>query len=331
MKKKFQGNTEEILKLHKQQKTEKMILREQAGDLKSELQAMVDDGRVTDAISIVGLQTTNPERRYAIKKESKKNPGTFVYLFRDGKYGTFGADGKFTYGSGVWVPSTPKAKVIDTKFKDKEVESYKTKFGAKTKEEAIDAGWDMTNLKKITVNGVDLYMPSSRESVVVGVSDEQKGALTAYKDRYDAKEWDELTPAEKALDWKELDVPDSKRLFGRDVKLYVKSSSRMKVDDKTYKDMRTEYDLTEKECVEKILAYFDDYRTGRPFGKDYFINEKPKVQFCKNKYHNKWGIRLNANKLNNILDLMSGNLNDYQGVRLPNRRGTGSEWFLTTI
>lgn len=319
MEKKYFANKEEILEMHNKNKTQKMILKEQAGDIKSKLRKMVDDGQVPDVISIAELETTNPDRRFAIKKKSKKYPGQFVYLFHDFKWGRFGTDKKFVFEKGNWEPLPPKPKepTADDKFKSDQVSDYKMKYGAVTPEEAISKGLDTTDMEKVVVNGVTLYIPRSRKGVVTSVTDEHKGVLAAYKERYQAKEWDELTPAEKALGWKEMDIPNSERLFGRPVKLYTQTSQRMKVSDKPYQDFRKEYDVTEKECVDFVQQYFDDYKTGRPVDDDYFLNFKPKVQFCKNKYHNRWGIRMNANKLNKILDLMSREISEYQGVSLP--------------
>ena len=321
MKNKFETIKEEVLSLHKNQKTEKMILREQAGDLKSKLQSFLDRGQVPDAVGIAELETSNPNRRFAIKKKSKKNPGTFVYLFLDNKYGSFGADGKFLFGNGVWVPIEPKKEVnkqevIDTGFKNAEVESYKTKFGAKTKEEAINSGWDLTNLKKITIQGVDLYMPMSSSNVVTGVSQKQKEALADMKSEYGAKEWNEMTGAEQR-NWREMEIPDSERLFGTKVKLYRPQQGEMKLDTKSLDTFSKEYDVNESDCSDFILKYFDDYRTDRPVPPGYFNNFKPKVQFCKNKFHNRWGVRANARKLNKILDLMSREISEFQGASLP--------------
>lgn len=320
MNKRFHIDKDYVLSLHESHKTDKMILKEQSGDLKSQLQSMIDNGQVPDVIGISELETTNPIRRFAIKKKSKKNPGTFVYLFIDFKYGSFGPDGKFTFGSGVWVPEKKKPteqEIVNTGFQEKEIENYKTKYGAKTKKEAIDSGWDLTNLKKVTINGVDLYIPSSRQNVINAVSQEQKDALAAFKLRYNAKEHDELKPGEREMDWIEVSIPDSERLFGPKVRLYRKRSEILKTSDEPYRNLEKSYDLTAKECADKVLRYFDNYRTNRDMGTDYFINEKPKVQFCKNKYHNRWGVRVNAGKLNSILDLMSRDINEFQGVNQP--------------
>lgn len=316
--KKFQGNKEEILELHKKNKTQKMVLREQSGDIRSKLQSMIDNGQVTDVIGIAELDTTNPDRRFAIKKRSKQKPGLFAYLFHDFKFGYFGPDGKFFYAPGVWTPSpvAPKPPSVDDKFKQAEIDSFKKKNNAKTKEEAISSGWDLTNLNKFTIHGVDLYVQGSSAGVVSGVSDDQKQALADYKSKLGAKEWHEMTGAEKA-NWDEYVVPNSRRLFGTEVKLYRPSTAIMGKDNEDIKTLRTEFNRTEDKCAEDILAYFDDYRTGRPVPQRYWTEIKPVVQFCKNKYHNRWGLRANARKLNKILDLMSRQIDEFQGVRLP--------------
>lgn len=315
MKNKFDTIKEEVLSLHKKHKTEGMILREQAGDLKAKLQSMLDDGQVPDGV-VTELDTSNPNRRFAIKKKSKRNPGTFVFLFADFKYGTFGADGKFVFGKENWTPLKPRQQVINTQFQDKKVEDAKMKFGAKTKEEAINAGWDLNHLEKITVDGVELYKPASSTNVVTGVSQEQKEALARMKQEYNAKEWHEMTGAEK-YEWKEWNIPNSERLFGMKVKLYRPQSQDMKIDTKDYNQFSRDYNIDENKCSDLILQYFDDYRTDRPVPASYFDNFKPKVQFCKNKFHNRWGIRGNARKLNKILDLMSREIDEFQGVSLP--------------
>lgn len=316
MRNKFDIVKEEVLSLHRKERTEGMLLREQAGDLKSKLQSMIDDGQVPDAVGIAELETSNPNRRFAIKKKSKKNPGTFVYLFADFKYGAFGTDGKFTYGKENWTPLKPRQQVINSEFQNAEVESYKKKFNAKTKEEAIKSGWDLTNLKKVTVNGVELYIPSSSSDVITGVSQQQKEALSRMKQQYGAKEWHEMSGSEQ-YEWKEMDIPNSERLFGMKVKLYRPQSQDMKLDTQDYNQFSKDYNIDENKCSEFILQYFDDYRTDRPVPASYFDNLKPKVQFCKNKFHNKWGIRANARKLNKILELMSREIDEFQGVNLP--------------
>ncbi len=322
-----------VLNLHRNQKTEKMKLKEQAGDLRSKLQAMIDNGQTPGAIGIAELETSNPNRRFAIKKESSKTKGKMIYFFLDGKYGSFGADGKFNFGPGIWTPDDPKNQIIDRDFKNAEVESYKTKYGAKTKEEAIKSGWDLTNLKKVTIQGIDLYIPMSSSDVVTGVSQQQKDAIKDLKQQYSAKEWHEMTGAEQQ-NWQEIPIA-AERLFGAKVKLYRDPLEDMKLDTKDYKIASDNYTIDEKECVQNILQYFEDYRADKPMRPSYFQNFKPKVQYCKNVYHNRWGLRPNAGKLNKILDLMSREISEFQGVSLPPsfpvEGSTRHQWLLKNI
>jgi hypothetical protein len=113
MKNRFDINKEEVLNLHRKYKTEKMMLREQSGDVKAQLQAMVDNGQVPGAIKVIEMDSDNPNYKWAIKKESKQKPGTFVYLFLDRTFGYFGVDG-FTFGEGLWTPKNVIKKEVET-------------------------------------------------------------------------------------------------------------------------------------------------------------------------------------------------------------------------
>jgi len=148
MKKNININKEEILKLHQNHKTEKMVLREQSGDLKSQLQYMIDNGQIPDSVGVVKLVSSNPSRMWAIKKESKKTPGTFVYLFTDGKYGTFSADGKFTFGPGTWKAGS----VVKQEVKKVEPEQSKKVEPEQSKSEipSDQVGPDKNETKSIT-------------------------------------------------------------------------------------------------------------------------------------------------------------------------------------
>lgn len=301
-------NKEEILSMHRALMTEQSAPKSDDPNL-TKLRDSIKSGCLKQG-KIYLNRTKNVYYYRATTKSGKE-----VDFFPDMTY-------SFTDGtkSGTW--KCPEVVVpqptVDDKFKDKEIESYKTKYGAKTKEEAINSGWDLTNLKKVTVNGVDLYYPASNQDVVSGVSQEQKDALDAMKKKYNAKEWSEMTGDEK-VSWKELSIPNSERLFGKTVKLYYNELAQMQNSSAEYEQMSKTYDLDEKTCESLILRYFDDYKTGRPVPPDYFKNEKPKVQFCKNKFHHNWGIKLNSGKLNKILDLMSREIRTYDGAMVPPR------------
>jgi hypothetical protein len=299
-------NKEEILSMHRALMTEQAAPSSDDPNL-TKLRDSVKSGCLKNGK--IFLNRTKNTYFYKATTKSGKEVNFFpdmTYSFADGTK------------NGTWkcpeiVTPTPS---VDDKFKKAEVESYKTKYGAKTKEEAIRSGWDLTNLKKITVDGVDLYFPASNQDVITGVSQEQKDALVSMKEKYNAKEWKDLTGDEK-VSWEELPISNSERLFGKQVKLYYNKLGQMQNSSDRYTEISKTYDLDEKTCEELILRYFDDYKTGRPMPPDYFKNEKSKVQFCKNKYHNNWGIKLNSGKLNKILGLMSREISTYDGARVP--------------
>ena len=299
-------NKEEILSMHKALMTEQAAPASDNPNL-TKLRDSIKSGCLKNGK--IFLNRTKNVYYYRATTKSGKQVDFFpdmTYAFSDGTK------------TGTWkCPEvvTPQL-TVDDKFKNAEVESYKTKYGAKTKEEAISSGWDLTNLKKVIVNGVELFIPSSNQDVVTGVSQEQKDALEAMKKKYNAKEWNELTGDEK-VSWKELPITNSERLFGKEVKLYYNELGQMQNSSAGYTEMSKTYDLNEKTCEELILRYFDDYKTDRPMPPDYFKNEKPKVQFCKNKYHNNWGLKLNSRRLNKILDLMSREITSFDGARVP--------------
>ena len=90
-----------ILNLHKQEKESKGLFMEQVTDLKSQLQKFIDTGCINGGV-VVELKSANPNKKFAIKKESKKNPGTYNYFFIDFTFGNFDQTGKFVMGNGKW-------------------------------------------------------------------------------------------------------------------------------------------------------------------------------------------------------------------------------------
>lgn len=90
-----------ILNLHKNEKSKKGLFLEQSSDVKTQLQQLVDGGCIENG-KVVELNSTNPNRRFAIKKESVKNPGKFNYFFIDFTYGSYDENNKFSFGDGKW-------------------------------------------------------------------------------------------------------------------------------------------------------------------------------------------------------------------------------------
>jgi len=111
-----------ILDMHSKMKKNKVVL-EQIGQpgIDAQLQAFVDDGRVVG--TVVPMNSTNPQLKFAIKQESTKTPGKFRYFFIDRRVGVI-ENGAFTFvKDAVWSPGSAKPKV------DPNAEDMKTDFG----------------------------------------------------------------------------------------------------------------------------------------------------------------------------------------------------------
>lgn len=76
--------------------------------IREQLQDLVDNGCVTGG-TVVAMTATNPNKQFAIKKESSKTPGKFGYFFIDYTYGSVGEDGKFQMAKEKWSCSTGSA------------------------------------------------------------------------------------------------------------------------------------------------------------------------------------------------------------------------------
>jgi hypothetical protein len=112
-----------ILDLHSQEKSKKSFFAEQAGSIESQLNQFLV-GKCFDSGEIVQIDSKNPNKQFAIKKESKKNPKIFNYFFIDFTYGSYDSTGKFVYGNGKWncnhlkntkLDSTPDKDIVTTK------------------------------------------------------------------------------------------------------------------------------------------------------------------------------------------------------------------------
>jgi hypothetical protein len=99
-----------ILDMHSKMKKNKVV-SEQVGQpgIDAQLQALVDDGRVVG--TVVPMNSTNPQLKFAIKQESTKTPGKFRYFFIDKRVGVI-ENGAFTFvKDAVWSPGPAKPKV----------------------------------------------------------------------------------------------------------------------------------------------------------------------------------------------------------------------------
>ena len=98
-----------ILDMHSKMKKNNVVSEQVGADIESQLKSFIDDGRVVG--TVVPMNSSNPQLKFAIKQESTKNPGKFRYLFIDKRIGMV-ENGKFAFvKDAVWTPGQPKAKV----------------------------------------------------------------------------------------------------------------------------------------------------------------------------------------------------------------------------
>ena len=109
-----------ILEMHSKMKKNKVILEQVQPEIDAQLQSFVDDGRALG--TVVPMNSTNPQLKFAIKQESTKTPGKFRYLFIDKRVGMM-ENGKFIFvKDAVWSPGPARPKV------DPNAEDMKTDF-----------------------------------------------------------------------------------------------------------------------------------------------------------------------------------------------------------
>jgi len=110
-----------ILEMHSKMKKNKVVSEQVQPEIDAQLQAFVDDGRAVG--TVVPMNSTNPQLKFAIKQESTKTPGKFRYLFIDKRVGMM-ENGKFIFvKDAIWSPGPAKPKV------DPNAADMKTDFG----------------------------------------------------------------------------------------------------------------------------------------------------------------------------------------------------------
>lgn len=313
----LQTNRKEILNLHKNNKTEKMVLREQAGDVYSKLKSMVDKGQIPDAVSIVELDTNNPDRKYAIKKKSVKNPGTFVYLFHDFKWGTFGTDGKFSYGNGVWVPKQPAEEIRVQTNITQDLAKAKEQ-GWKTEDEWRKAGVDWSVSDKLfdskKIGNVTVYRYKKESTTFTpGVTGDKE--FTAQEQEFINDLLDKgyeinLTPLQKqswvAITAKELGAPPD--LFPNGLVMYYDPNKQKGIDKKTslLSDILDNQEINREACRKNVKDFYEAFKVRTVIEPAQMTKVKQVVQACNNQYYGQWGMLGGGNKLDYMLDVLSG-------------------------
>ena len=283
-----QIDRDSILEMHSKMK--KPLISEQVvTDLKSQLNKILTDGCVKNG-KIVTMQSKNPALQFAIKQESTKTPGKFRYFFADGRAGIFNANGKFEFLPGkLDCTEVQQQKLSDKEKVEKDKETQLT-TDAKNKKQAYIVRFTGTPYNyKFNVEDID------------------------------KQNFTELDPVN------DLRVPAG--IFAVTDKFYSDPSLNKDIkgsDDSVLDTVLDNQSVNRNACRKNIEDYYKSYKRRNSVEIDAakIIKAKRIVQSCKDEHYGKWGVLGGGNKLDEMLDIMSG------GSGGPLTYGETSIWLL---
>jgi hypothetical protein len=288
MKKISQIEKNAILEMHS--KLKKPLISEQVvGDTKSKLSKMLDDGCVKNG-KIVEMESKNPVLQFAIRQESTKTPGKFRYFFADNRVGSFDGNGKFEFSPSKWsCTAVQQQKLIDKEKVEKEKEAQLTKDAQDKKQLYIDKFTGKTYNYQFNLNDID------------------------------KQNFTELDPVN------DLRVPAG--IFAVTDKFYSDPSVNKDIkgsSDSTLNDVLDNQSIDRNVCRKNVEDYFKSFKRRNSIVIDgpTFNKAKRIVQSCKDEHYGKWGVLGGGNKLDEILDTMSG------GSGGPLSYGEDAKWRL---
>jgi hypothetical protein len=334
-----------ILEMHDRENPNKRLILEQDDKLKEELQTLLDN-KCFPRGEVVGMNSTNPKYKYAIKLESKKTPGRFRYFFIDktayeydddktrknfhrvksssGADATWEcdktdlnsriADFKKTGQGGGWM-TYDEANTIDPVTKVKPIDLNPDGEGV-TWEQTTFEGKKFYRAKRGENSACPKYdeLVSKRQKDFV---DKIKGA-----DVQNAT-WllcGDLKDATNQYDYVPYKIPNSEVVFPGGLTMYRPKSGMVKDADKTQKSAEKRIKSNQynrKECKKIIQTYWNDFKQSE-FGP---INYEDKInaQSCVRQYYDNWGGLFSGEKnYDNIIDVLTCVTDEYEGQRQPN-------------
>lgn len=194
------------------------------------------------------------------------------------------------------------------------------KQGYKTLDELRKEGVDLTTLdkvfKKVTVGNVDLYISAGTTDITQNISttDFNKNQ-NDFIDRFVAKGY-KLNPSRieqstlvKVTD-KELGAPAD--LFPNGLVMWYNPNAQDDIkrnQGSVLADVLSNQSINRQACRKNVTDYFETFRRKNSIVIDPATITKAKriVQACKDEHYGKWGIAGGGNKLDNYLDILSGN------------------------
>jgi len=294
-----------ILEMHSKMK--KKIISEQTEDVQSRLQSMIDFNLISKPAEVVGIPTSNPQLKYAIKKESKKTPGTFKYYFIDGRIGGY-INGNFVFDKEKWDVKSFENSVKEKKqeesdrVKNTEIVRVKNEGNWKERSELSDVSdQQLANTEiweKIEVKGVPLY----RKKATITVPSTYEGDVKKILDYFRKLGWqsaDEV-PAYLRLPSNAKKIselfPEWRQYFTDDITLYYNSEYKKQQEttpenENAPKERLSQFltsleQLTTDDCVKYIDNLYQGYRLNPSDVPIPEIKEKVKiVQYCIRKFN----------------------------------------------
>ena len=194
------------------------------------------------------------------------------------------------------------------------------KQGYKTLDELRKEGVDLTTLdkvyKKVTIGNVDLYISSGSTNVTQNISttDFNKDQ-NAFIDAFVAKGY-KLNPTRieqanlvKVTD-KDLGAPAD--LFPNGLVMWYNPNAQDEIkknQGSVLADVLSNQSIDRQACRKNVTDYFETFRRKNSIVIDPATINKAKriVQACKDEHYGKWGIAGGGNRLDNYLDILSGN------------------------
>lgn len=279
----------DILSQHINEKNRKGFFLEQAGDVKSQLQQFAGPGACISGGTVVTMKSnsTTPlpqNRQYAIEKQSK-TPGKKYYFFIDFTFGYI-ENGKF-----VMLPKK----------------------------------WNCSHIEKDLINKTK----SDAEATINNLKEKQNeyiGALTGETlNKHGVTYIVSPTEGEK-LTLKPIVISSApKELFPNGLTLWYNPSGQknLKKDDTAIGKQLEDQQIDRNACRSFITQFYTSFKRKNSIVLDpaSFQQQKDRTQACKDAYYNKWGVLGDGKKLDQYLDILSGNL-----AGGPTSYGSDSQW-----
>lgn len=273
-----------ILDLHIQEKTKKSFFVEQAGSLRSQLDYFIKSGCISGG-TIGTVDSKNPNKQLAIIKPSTKDPNKDIYFFIDFTYGSYDDAGKFVFGGGKWNCDKFENSKLQTTLDD----AKKTTANIQAKKEEF--------INKLTRQNNKKY-------------------------KIDPTELEKLTLKPEKIDY----AP--KELFPNGLTLWYDPQTQSTIkgkEESVLSDILNNQSVDRDVCRKNIEDYFTSFKRKNSFVVDPVTINRAKaiVQACKDEHYGKWGVLGSGKKIDEYLDILSGNLSGG-----PTSYGEDSKWRL---